>query len=266
MGFYSTAKKYTKKATKAAGKRYGVSYGRRGIRMGAHSLPKIMKDLKEVKSRLNVEKKFIEGTVTQGTVAQIDGSSSPGYFTSQITPLIFPGTGENQRVGGSIKLTGLHMQYQFQGQPDCYQGRTLKIHIIKSTDSSVTNVINDLFDTNPLTGLRDYYSNRNYSNNPSAHKIIKTSYCKIPQKQVLSGTIAGFNAQKHTTVGMKMQQITRFEGTGTQPKDTFYWAVIFCDGGNKSTNINSTNQGVMTPEDNTGLNVQEYFRWWYVDN
>lgn len=264
MGFMRTAKKYVKKGTRAAGKRYGVSYGRRGLRMGAHSLPKIMKDLKEVKSRLNVEKKFIQGNITSGLVAQIAGND-PGYFTSNITPLITPGTGENQRVGGSIKLTGLHIQYQFQGQSDCYQGRALKIHIVKSTDSSVTNVINDLWDANPLTGLRDYYSNRNYSNNPSAHKVIRTSYCKMPQKQVLSGTIAGFNAQKHTTVGMKMQQITRFEGTGTQPKDTYYWVVIFCDGGNFSGS-NSSNLGVMTPEDNTGLNLQEYFRWWYVDN
>lgn len=264
MGYKSIAKKYAKKATKAVGKRYGISYGRRGLRMGSHSLPKIIKDVKEIKSRLNVEKKYIEGSLTSGLVAQIAGND-PGYFTSNITPLIFPGTSENQRVGGSIKLTGLHMKYQFQGQSDCYQGRVMKIHIVKSTDSSVTNVINDVWDANPLTGLRDYYSNRNYSNNPKAHQVLKTQYVKLPQKQVLAGSIAGFNSQKHTNVGMKMQQITRFEGSGTQPKDCYYWVIMFCDGGNFAS-VNTSNQGVMTPEDNSGVNVQEYFRWWYVDN
>ena len=62
----SVAKSYVKKGTKAVGKRYGVSYGRRGLRMQKGSIDKVFKDVQMIKSRLNVEKKFVEGSVSNG--------------------------------------------------------------------------------------------------------------------------------------------------------------------------------------------------------
>uniref|UniRef100_UPI0040475A41 hypothetical protein n=1 Tax=Mariniflexile sp. TaxID=1979402 RepID=UPI0040475A41 len=187
--FYSRAKKTVKRglrtATKSAGKRYQVSYGRQGLKMSKSSVSRIAKDVDMIKSRLNVEKKFKDGSLTTGTAAQVN-VSAPGYFTSTLTPLISLGTSENERVGGSIKLTGLHVQLQAKGQFECYQRRRMKVCVVSSTDSSVTNVINDMWDDNPLTGVRDYFSNRNYSNNPRAHKLLRTVYFSTPQKQILN--------------------------------------------------------------------------------
>ena len=192
MPFFSRAKKFVKKTTKAAGKRYGVSYGRRGLKMSKSSLSRIDKDVQMIKSRLNVEKKFKQGSLTTGNIAQMN-VNSPGYFTSTITPLISKGTGESDRIGGSLKLTGLHIQLQIAAQNDCYGARKFKCHIIKSTDSSVTNAVSDLFDTNPLTNVIDYHSNRNYTNNPKAHQVIRTQYMYLPQR---ANSVSGVHAKQ----------------------------------------------------------------------
>lgn len=264
MTFYTSVKKYAKKATKSAGKRYGVSYGRRGLRMSKNSLSRIDKDVQMIKSRLNVEKKFKDGSLTTGFAGQVDGNGA-GYFTSTLTPLISLGTTENERVGGSIKLTGLHVQLQAQGQSETYSKRKMKICVVSSTDSSVTNVINDMWDANPLTGLVDFHSNRNYSNNPRAHKLLRTIYSGTPQKQIVSGSNVASTGQD-IKFGIKMQQLTRFEGSSTTPKDMNYFLIIFVNDGNVSTGTGSSNTGVLTPSTSTGILIQEYFRWWYVDN
>ncbi|WP_445772286.1 hypothetical protein [Rheinheimera sp.] len=232
--------------------------------MSKSSLARIDKDVQMIKSRLNVEKKFKDGSITSGTCAQVNVNSA-GYYTSTLTPLISLGTGENDRIGGSLKLTGLHVQLQLQGQAQAYQARRFKCCIISSTDTSVTNAINDLWDVNPLTGNVDYYSNRNYSNQPRAHKILRTVYIRTPQKQIIATTpdVAPSMVKKF---GVKMQQITRFEGSSNTPKDMNYFLVMFADNGNSHPSTTSSNSGVLCPIANSGTEVQEYFRWWYVDN
>ena len=269
MGYKSVAKKYAKKATKAVGKRYGISYGRRGLRVGSHSIPKIMKDVKEIKSRLNVEKKFVESAVSFGSCAQVNNLFE-GYYASPITPTIPKGTGESNRIGGSLKLTGMNMQLQFLGQKDLAQSRVMKIMIIRSTETNIGTIIDDLFDDNPLTGFRDFYSNRNYTNNPKAHQIIRTKYCKLPSRELyIPGSSETFGESRSATkamrLGLKMQQLARFEENSDVPKDLNYFLVIFVDGGNKATLI-SNNPGVMSPTPNGGVDLQHYYRYWYVDN
>lgn len=264
MGYVSKIKKYVKKGTKAVGKRYGISYGRRGLRMSKSSLSRIDRDVQMIKSRLNVEKKFIEGTITDGLVAQCN-VLAPGYFTSTLTPLISQGDTENQRNGSSVKLTGLHLQLQLVGQTNTVTRRRFKACIVSSTESSVTNVINDLWDANPLTGFRDYYSNLNYSNQKRAHKIERTVYFSTGNSGADAQAGAPWAPKCVKKISHKFDALTRFEGTSNQPKDMNYFLIIFCDTGNSGSST-SGNSGVMIPELFTGMNLQEYFRWWYVDN
>lgn len=263
MGFYKTAKKYAKKATKAAGKRYGISYGRRGLRMGKGSLNKVVKDVEMIKSRLNVEKKFVQGDITNGLVAQAD-AASPGYFISTLTPLIPLGTGENERNGGSIKLTGLTIQLQMLAQMNRWSSCRFKACIVSSTDPAPVNVITDLWDVNPLTGFVDYYSNYNYSNQRRAHKVERTIYFKLGRSETLSNS-AAVKATSSLRISHKFDRVTRFEGSASFPKDIHYFLFIFADSGNYSP-LTSGNTGVMQPGNETGVEIQEYFRWWYVDN
>lgn len=266
MGVLKYAKKYAKKGTKAIGKRYGISYGRRGVRMQKGSLDKVVKDVQMIKSRLNVEKKFIEGAITSGSVGQVDYNTS-GWFWSEITPLLVQGTSENERVGGSAKLTGLHCQLQFVGQAGCFTKRRLKVCIVSSTETGVSNIIGDIWDVNPLTGLVDYFSNYNYSNQKRAHKVLMTKYFTLAGSEFPPQTGSpAYYSNGVLKLNMKMQQILRFEGTSPFPKDQHYFLFVFCDLGNRSSTTDSTNSGAMVTNNLSGVDIQEYFRWWYVDN
>lgn len=271
MPFYSRAKKTFKRGaravTKAAGKRYNVSYGRRGLRVGKNSVSRLAKDVQMIKSRLNSEKKFVGSNVTTAQVAQANHNAF-GYYAVDLTPVIPQGDGESQRVGNSLKLTGFHQKLQFIGQGNCQSNRRLKMHMICTTDSTSTNdqIIADVYDTNPLTGFIDYHSNFNYSNMKRAHKIVAKRAFTLR-----TNTVAGNDQYTppigDTTLGMKMQALTRFEGDADNtPKDQRYILVILCDTGNRNPSSSTTNNGVLVTGLQTGVEIQHHYRWYYVDN
>lgn len=265
-----TARKYAAKATKAAGKRYQISYGRRGLRMSKHSIPKIVKDVEMIKSRLNVEKKFVQSSVTEAYTAQMNGNVE-GYYAVDITPNMPQGDGESQRVGNSLKLTGLIHKFQFQGQTNCDTNRRLRIHYIKTTDtvSSVSQIIEDVYDQNPLTAGRDYFSDFNYSNMKRAHKIIKKGYVRLNASSGAGTTNTSTQTSPiaDTQIALKLQELVRFEGDATSvPKDYRIICVVFCDTGNWSGSTQSTNGGCMVPFTLSGVSLQHHYRFWYVDN
>lgn len=266
--YYSKIKKFAKKATKAAGKRYEMSYGRRGLRMSKHSIPKIVKDVEMIKNRLNVEKKLTTGLVQTGTVGQADGNIA-GYVVHDLTPLWTQGVGESQRVGNSLKLTGFHMKTQFKGQDSTGTLRRLKIQLIKTTRPAtvtLSTIINDMYDINPLTGFVDYHSDRDYSDNQKTEKVIRTCYVTLPnQPSAFTGGTYAQIADK--TIPVKLNDVLRFENNLTSaPNDVRYFVVIFCDTGNKSPSAASTNSGVMLQPVNTGVEYQFHNKFWYVDN
>lgn len=273
MTFYNRTKKTFKRgakaATKAAGKRYGVSYGRRGLRFGKNSVSKLAKDVMMIKSRLNVEKKFVDGDVTTASVGAVN-INNPGYYAVDITPTIPQGTGENQRIGNSVKLTGFHQKYNFIGQTGCYQNRRLKIMMIQTTDVTSTNdqIIEDMFDENPLTGNIDYFSNPNYSNMKRAHKVIarKTYTVRGDSTSGLATSTTASRPLGDCQFGNKMQHLTRFEGNAANsPKDQRYLILIFCDYGNRNGSSGS-NAGSLVNTGNSGLDIQHHYKWWLVDN
>lgn len=268
MSILKTVKKYAKKATKATGKRYGISYGRRGLRMSKSSLSRIDRDVQMIKSRLNVEKKFHDSSITTASVGQSDGSATGGgFYALDITPQMSQGVGETQRVGNSLKLTGYHQKLQFAGQANCYSDRRMKIMLVRTQSNDTASVIlDDLFDPNPLTGYRDYHSNRNYSNNNRAHKILMTKYKTIKASTAVT-TNTTWPMIGDCALTMKMAELLRFEGNATNsPKDVRYFMYILMDTGNRHPSTITTNNGVLINNIQTGLELQTHYRWWYVDN
>lgn len=271
MPFFKTAKKYAKKATKAVGKRYGVSYGRKGLRMSKSSLSRIDKDVQMIKSRLNVEKKLKVGLVQTGTVAQAN-QNTYGFVTHDLTPLWTQGVGEDQRVGNSLKLTGFHMKLQLRGQQYTGTKRRLKIMLIKTTRPgtiTLDNIVEDMFDINPLTGFVDYHSDRDYSDNQKTEKVLRTVYMTLGDKPYTDSFGDGepYAQIADRTIALKLQDVLRFENNLTSaPNDARYFVVMLCDTGNKSTSSSSTNPGVMIQPQRTGVEYQFHNKFWYCDN
>lgn len=255
---------FRKKTTKAVKKRYGIGKGQGGFKF-----TQVAKDLAWVKSRLNVEKKLYTGDVSDGRVAQVS-HNSVGHYIQDLTPVISQGDGEKERVGNSLKLTGFNQKLQFRGQDECWTTRRVKIHYIKTTDttSSLTSIINDVYDVNPLTGFVDYFSELNYANT-RAHRIVMKRNYTVRASSGMDNVSGNLRARPlgDMNISMKMNDICRFPNDASQNiQDYRIIMVIFCDTGNDDTSTDSTNSGVMVPWKKTGLDFQHHFRFWYVDN
>jgi len=272
MTFFSRAKKTVKRgaraATKATGKRYGVSYGRQGLKMSKSSVSRIAKDVMMIKSRLNVEKKSKTGLVQLGTVAQMNQNTF-GFVTHDLTPLWTQGVGEDQRVGNSLKLSGYNMKIQLRGMTSCYTSRRMKLMIIKTTDTTtpLANIVNDILDPNPLTGIIDYHSQWDYADNKRVHKVIRTVPMYLSKQSVVPGSGNDtFAAINDYNISLKLQDVIRFENNlVSSPNDCRYFVVILCDTGNRAGSA-STNPGCMVPAANSGVEYQFHDKFWYVDN
>jgi len=256
--------RFRKKTSKAFGRRYGIGKGQGGFKFS-----QVAKDLAWVKSRLNVEKKIYKGSVQDGDVAQIHNNSE-GYFAQDITPIIDQGDGVSERNGNSIKLTGFNNKLQFLGQDNCFSTRRLKVHYIKTTDTTSTlgHIIDDVYDINPLTGFRDYFSEFNYTNTKAHRVVMKRNYTV----RASSGMDAMSSTNRTKPLGdmnisMKMNDICRFHNNITQDiQDYRIIMVIFCDTGNTHPNVAASNNGVMVQNAKSGLEFKHHYRFWYVDN
>jgi len=254
---------FRKKTTKAVKKRYGIGKGQGGFKIN-----QVAKDLMYIKSRLNVEKKFINNAVSTAVVGQVN-VNAPAYYAVDLLPTWVQGDGESQRVGNSLKLTGYNQKLQFTGMTNMYSTRRIRVQYIKTTDrvNSLPNILADIFDVNPLTGNIDYFSEKNYANSRKAHKIIRTMNYSI---RAGSGIDVG-NAPFTRPIGdmncsLKLNDVLRFgSDADTSPQDYRLFCVIFVDAGNISGTA-SGNAGAMVSTAFTGLNVQWHGRTWYVDN
>lgn len=270
MAFGKWVKKKSAQATKAVGKRYGISYGRKGVRASKNSMSKIAKDVMMIKSQLNVEKKYKDfDEVIKGGVAQVDGNSQ-GYLVFDCLPLITQGVGESERVGNSLKATGLVIKMNIAKQIGAGGPRRLKIHVVKCLDTAITQsgVADSILDVNPISGVRDYHSNLDYTQFKDGRlKIIRTAYAYLGSNYDNStNTPAAEAATAAKTIAIKLNDVLRYATNGSSfPENVRYFVVITCDNGNRSGTA-STLSTIFAPDANSGCLVNAHSRFWYVDN
>lgn len=256
MAYTRKIKKAVGKVSTAAKKRYGIGKGRGGFKF-----TQVAKDLEMIKSRLNAEKKFKDMIDISDSVGQIDGVATGGLALFDVTPELTQGVQESGRIGNSIRATGFVLNVAARGQINAHK-RILKIMLIRSRSSdSIGNIENDLFDPNPLTGLRDFYSERNYSGSKGPHQIIATKYVKV---QPNNDSSTGFACAK---MAVKLNDIIRWDtNAATRPQDFQYHIMVMCDHGNKNLTIPTSNPGVLEQGAGTGVALRMAARVWYVDN
>ena len=130
MGLGRTIKKTYMKAKKKAYGSKGVKgrYIRPGFTKGMGNL---IKDVEMIKSRLNVEKKYNDVDVLTHSVGQVFVATD-GAYNQDVTPIISQGVGENQRVGNSLKLTGMTFPIQFSQQTNCLGDRKVRVTLLRA--------------------------------------------------------------------------------------------------------------------------------------
>jgi len=275
MAWKKTARQVEKKVFGTGGfkRRYGIGKGKGGIKLST-----IAKDLEMVKSRLNAEKKEKrEVEITSGKVGQVFNDLN-GYWFQDITPTLGQGTGADERIGNSLKMTGVNLNFQFIGQSNTLTGRKIKIGLYRvrnpslgPTDAS-TDITTDVFDSNPLTGLFDYNCARAYRNSKNdgiACIREKTVYLPKTQMGVGSSNLVEQDyerAYKTMNFPVKLNDLLRYEQDNDNLPNGFRYVIIVrADVGNTGP-TQSNIQNIPVPTPNSGANFRMGQRWWYVDN
>lgn len=257
MAWKRNFKKGAGKVSTAVKKRYGIGKGRGGFKFS-----QVAKDVAMLKSRLNVEKKFIDQDLYLGQTVGQSRDESAGYFHTDISPIISQGVGESARVGNSIKTTGLVARLNFKAQQSTGT-RIAKVCLVRSLTEDA-NPAQDIWDDNPLTNFIDYHSPRNYASmrgKDNSHKIIATKYCKI------SNTGDGEDGVAHMKLAVKLNDIIRYSvDSDTTPEDFRYHLYIFLDYGNCDIFNATSNAGCLEQTPASGAIFNQQVRVWYVDN
>lgn len=248
-----------------AGQAIGVTY-REGLGV-AKDVANLMKTVKEMKKRQNVEKNYLDKDVYTGALGQVNANND-GIQVNDVTPSISQGDGQGNRHGNSLKLTGMSFPISFIGQPNCHSARKIVVSLVRVRDNnnntSQLNVVEQLWDTNPLNGLRDTSAPRNYRNAKNDGVSIirqKTYMLKSTQQNLTADT-----EQSHFTAkfNVTLQDILRYEtNADTFPDGTRYWLILQTDAGNIGT---PSTLDVPVKTGLTGVEYRVSQRSWYVDN
>lgn len=228
-----------------------------------------------VKNRLNVEKKYKDADISTFAAGQANANAD-GYNWFDVTPDISQGTDSDERVGNSLKITGLTFPLQFTQQSSCLGARKLRVSLFRvlSADNDVNGqeVVEDYWDTNPLTGLRDYSAPRAYRSGKSdGIKCIRSMVVHVPATSTdnaSTGLVDNTEINPKTLrMSVKLQDILRYSASGdTKPDGLRYFLVIQCATGNRNTGSATTSLDIPIQSANTGLNCRLAQRSWWVDN
>ena len=161
--------------------RYGIGKGKGGFKFA-----KLAADLEMVKSRLNVEKKEVRSDVVTTNIGQVEANND-GAYIADLTQAINQGIGETQRIGNSLKCTGMSMPIQITQMPGCFLDGKVRMTLlrVKSADNGVTGTeaFEKVWETNPLSGVRDFNAPRAYRNSKTdGISVVRTMTCYIPAR------------------------------------------------------------------------------------
>lgn len=276
MAYKKTARQIEKKVFGTGGfkRRYGIGKGKGGIKLAT-----IAKDLEMVKNRLNAEKKEKrEVEITSGLAGQVFNDLN-GYWFQDITPILGQGTGADERVGNSLKMTGCNLNFQFMGQTNTLTGRKLKIGLYRVRNPSLgpsdvsADITQDVFDANPLTGLFDYNAAKAYRNAKNdGIACIREKTIYLPKVEVLNrgGTDTANQdvekAYKTMNFPVKLNDLIRYEQDNDNLPNGFRYVVLVrADVGNSGTSVSNI-QNIPLTTGVSGVSFRMGQRWWYVDN
>jgi len=185
MAFKKYAKKQVKRAVKFAKKRY--------VKKGMPRMANIYRDVKMLKSLINIEKKRFDVTqAVPGILGQYNTQTglNSGQFFTDITPRPPQGVGQGARIGNSLKVVSAMVDMQFAQQATAINDNKIKWFMVMVKDNSDLPTIGDsitrFFEKNPFSSVNDYYSSRDpeYFTN---YRVIKTGIVNLRQDNISGG-------------------------------------------------------------------------------
>jgi hypothetical protein len=218
--------------------------------------------------RMRQEKKYAEIS-GNGFVGQVYDNST-GTAVVAITPSIPQGDGEGQRIGNSINATGLIVKQQFIKSPGAINNRRVRSHVVRVLDPSITDPRNIVLDVNPISGVRDYFSELNYTMMADKRvQILGTVEASMATDTPRDNTDPMVQREMSSTdlkIPVKFDdQVIRYEADGdTSPAAIRYFVITTCDLGNIGTSASTS--PVFVTSTGTGVAHKTYARLWYTDS
>lgn len=251
--------------------------GRQALKTSAQiatDVAKLSASVAYLGSRLNAEKKYKDRDIITGNFGQVNGNAN-GIYMIDVTPDISQGTDSDERIGNSLKLTGLSMPIQFSGNAGTISSRKIRVMLfrVQSADNGVnaTECINDYFDVNPVTTILDMNSPRAYRKHThDGIKLIRSktySLPAVPTTLIDSDDIADANERSSfmAKFNVKLDDILRYNASGdTTPDGTRYYMYFFADKGN--VGLSASSLDVPVQGTGTGVKFTLAQRAWWVDN
>lgn len=254
MVYNGRYRRYFKKPGKKSYKprrKYGKSVG----------IKKLSSDVRLLKRQVAGEKKtFTDGLVIATQLGQCNVNSD-SQWTLDMTPRPPTGTGYSARVGRSIKLVSMSVQYQVSQQVNAISPINVDIYIVRivGTPGNSTTLYNNFMLPNPITGVRDAMSTRDL-NYFKDYRVIKKIRCYLA-----SDSATGTQSIKTGRLNMKLNQFINFDENTTTLTDGQLMMFAFASAGN-SGGTNSTLPNVIQQGAATGCVIQTYTKFWYTDN
>ena len=226
-----------------------------------------------IKSRLNVEKKHKDRDVVTYEVGQVSANTD-GVFFADVTPNISQGTDSDERIGNSLKLTGMTLPMSFVGQSLCLGDRKFRVSLLKvmAADNDVTalETVNQVWDPNPLNGLRDFNAPRKYRNSKTdGISVIRSKVYTLKAPQLDNGSVGTADYERNVLTirfNVKFNDLLRYDNSADNyPQGIRYILVIQANAGNYSTSTAST-LDLPVKEVSSGVEVRVAQRNWWVDN
>lgn len=265
MAWKKYAKRYARKAVRA-----GIRYAKkRYMRKGNLNVSKIARDVYKLKTIVNSERKRITTNVVEQSVGQINATSASTWVASNysvdITPSPTEGIQYNGRTGSSIKMSGLHLQFQVKQQSNCQAEMRLKFLIVanKAKPDTASNIATNMLQTNPFNNAIDF----NSSLNPdylADYKVLRTKVVRIAPDNY-----SGQLMLKDFSIGMKfgLGHHVRFDKDTANVTHGQLLLMVLADSGNMSaTAYTGGSAGLTQIGANTGAYVSFINTSYYYDN
>lgn len=239
----------TRMAKKAVKRRY---YNKA---KGSVRFNRIARDVYNLKQAINSEKKHSLVNNESAVFAQYNAAAS-GHKLFEITPAVPQGTGSNQRVGNQIKVTGACLELLLTKQPNQHGTIGFKIYIVKKPDGNDAMGVDEFLEGNHFISgatIYDTASQRNQQQMPN-YQVVKTISGRFQQDNN-DDTGSDTNIFRNYTIPLKFTKdnMVRYNtGPSTTAIKNRYFMVCVASNGNQ-------NGG-------TGIQIQQYIRWYYVDN
>lgn len=252
---------------------------------------KIKGKMKEMKERLNVEKKHIDDVHSEalnvGQVANTSSGFQSGHRVLDVTPAIAQGTDFDERTGNSLKFTGFNFKVQLMGQTNTVSSRKVRFTLVRVACASDTpeHVFTKMFDPNPLTSLRfadgdganadvyDLQAPLNYTNLKSMGiKVLAKRTFYVPGTQHIPSADKKEVTHKTCSFSVKLNDVARYQSSSeVEPENFRYYLFVQSDVGNRG-NVTVPAGGTYPIDDIpittllSGITCRFHSRIWYVDN